>query len=113
MQDNDRYRLGHMVEFCQKLILLRSASSEENLEDDWVKMLAVTQLFEMLGEAAKNISSEFRSLHPEVPWRGIITMRNRLIHGYDDIDYDLIWEALEDEVPLLLEQVQELLQTLP
>ncbi len=107
MRDNDHYRIGHMIEFCEKLAELSHSISEEILEDDWVYTFAVMQLYEMLGEAATKVGDELKIKYPEIPWRDIIDLRNRLIHGYDDTEYHLLWLAMENDVPPLLEQLYQ------
>jgi uncharacterized protein with HEPN domain len=109
-QDNDRYRIGHMIEFCEKLAELANTISEEILEDDWVYTFAVMQLYEMLGEAASKVSNELKMKYPEIPWRDITDLRNRLIHGYDDTEHHLLWLAMENDVPPLLEQLYQVQQ---
>ncbi len=94
-----------MIEFCEKLAELTNSISEEVLEDDWVTMYAVMQLYEMLGEAASRISDELKRTYPEMPWREATDLRNRLIHGYDDIEYHLLWLAMENDIPPFLEQL--------
>jgi uncharacterized protein with HEPN domain len=107
-RDNDLYRVNHMVRFCEQLTQLRSEISEEDLESDWVTMLAIMRLFETLGEAASKVSTDTKAMHSEIPWNDVKAMRNRLIHGYDDIEYELVWLALEQDVPELLMQLHAL-----
>jgi uncharacterized protein with HEPN domain len=64
---------------------------------------------EIIGEAASKVSEETRSVTPNLPWRAIIGMRNRLIHAYFDIDADILWVAATVEVPDLLKQLRVLL----
>jgi uncharacterized protein with HEPN domain len=94
-----------MIEFCEKLAELANSISEEILEDDWVYTFAVMQLYEMLGEAASKVSNELKIKYYEIPWRDITDLRNRLIHGYDDTEHHLLWLAMENDVPPLLEQL--------
>jgi uncharacterized protein with HEPN domain len=63
---------------------------------------AVIRQLEVIGEAAKRLSPEFRSAHSHVPWRQVAGMRDRLIHGYDDIDLITVWEAAIRDVPHLV-----------
>ena len=107
-RDNDLYRIGHMIRFCEQILEITSGITENDLEDDWMRMLALTRLFETLGEASTWVSDETRSSHHDIAWNGARRMRNRLIHGYDDIEYELVWKAIEEDIPLLLQQLQAL-----
>jgi uncharacterized protein with HEPN domain len=63
---------------------------------------------ELIGEAATRVPDDVRSAHPEIPWRMIVAMRNRLIHGYLGIDDDTLWSIIRDEVPVLHDQLRAL-----
>jgi uncharacterized protein with HEPN domain len=90
--------LNHANEATDLLGLL----SREALRDDRTRQLALTRLVEIVGEAANRVSYATRQAHPEIPWRQIINMRNRLIHGYDVIDYDLLWDTVTTDLPPLV-----------
>jgi uncharacterized protein with HEPN domain len=62
----------------------------------------VIRCIEIIGEAASRLSKEFRKAHPDVPWQYMIGMRNRIIHGYFDIDPDLVWKTASQELPALV-----------
>jgi uncharacterized protein with HEPN domain len=64
----------------------------------------------VIGEAASKISLDLRKAHPDIPWQKIIGMRNRLIHVYFDIDYDIIWQTLKENLPPVIEQIQAILK---
>ncbi len=74
---------------------------------------AVERQFEILGEAARRLSDEFRQAHPEIDWRKIIGLRNILIHRYDEIRQQTIWTTVISELELLLAQLEILLSSLP
>ena len=65
----------------------------------------------VLGEAARRLSPETRAAHPDVPWREIIGMRNRLIHGYAAVDRDIIWTVVTEDLPSLIASLQSSLDT--
>jgi uncharacterized protein with HEPN domain len=79
---------------------------------DWQKRAAFERVMEVLGEAAKRLPPELTSRHTAVDWRGIAGMRDRVSHGYDAIDYDLLWQAVETRVPGLIETVEQMLKEL-
>ena len=64
-----------------------------------VLQLALTRLMEIVGEAANRVSQSTRQANPKIPWPRIIGMRNRLIHGYDVIDFDLLWDTVTNDLP--------------
>ena len=67
---------------------------------------AVLHQLLVLGEAVKRLSEAFRARHPAIPWRLMAGMRDQLIHGYDFVDYDEVWKAVQDDIPLLREQIE-------
>jgi uncharacterized protein with HEPN domain len=62
-----------------------------------------------MGEATKNLSGSLRQKHPQIPWRDLAGVRDKLIHGYFIIDYDIVWNIIQRELPALLPQIEELL----
>jgi len=73
-----------------------------------MRQYAVTRCIEIIGEAARGISEEFRTEHPEISWKNMIGMRSRLIHNYDEIDLDVVWDVLQHDIPKLITQVEPL-----
>ncbi len=74
---------------------------------DRVLSLALVRLLEIVGEAARRVSDETREAHPEVPWSQIVGLRNRLIHGYDSVDLEILWRILSDDLPRLIEALED------
>jgi uncharacterized protein with HEPN domain len=90
--------LGH----AREALTLTQAKARTDLDSDRVLSLALVRLLEIVGEAAGRISEQERALHPEIPWLQIIGLRNRLIHGYDAVDYDILWKIITDDLPALV-----------
>ena len=65
----------------------------------------------MLGEAANRVPEEVRAQHPDLPWLQMIAARNRLIHGYDSVDFDIIWAIIKDDLPILIIRLEDILKT--
>jgi len=63
----------------------------------------------IIGEAASRLSAEFLAAQPHIPWRQIIGMRHRLIHGYDQVDWERVWAVVQNDVPSLLSNLEPLL----
>ncbi len=81
----------------------------EDLGTDRQFCLALTHLVEIVGEAATHISPDGRNQWPAVPWRGVIGLRNRLIHGYDAVDLDILWTIVQDDLPPLIAELRRIL----
>jgi len=82
---------------------------EEFLEDKLTQNGVVREL-EIIGEATKNLSSDFREKRKDIPWKDIAGMRDKLIHGYMMVDLDTIWKVVRDDLPKLKEQIAGLLK---
>lgn len=82
--------------------------SYEEFASDIKTQAAVIREFEIIGEAAGRVSDEFQQRHPEVPWGGAVSMRNRMIHGYDSIDLRIVWEVLHKDISGLITVIMPL-----
>jgi uncharacterized protein with HEPN domain len=82
------------------------------MEDDKTQSAIVFQLM-IIGEAVKRLSQEFRTLHPETPWQLMAGMRDKLIHNYDDIDWEEVWKTSTTDIPVLLAQLNPLIPQPP
>ncbi len=94
------------------LAFVEGFSRYEFLADVKTQSAIIHQLL-ILGEATKRLSDDFKALHPEIPWRYISGMRDHLVHGYDTIDLEEVWNVLEHDLPDLLSQIKLLLPKPP
>ena len=104
--DRDGVRLLHMLEHSREAIQFVSGRTRQDLDTDRVLSLALVRLLEIVGEAAAGISADARSKRPGIPWAEIVGLRNRLIHGYDSVDLDVIWSIVEQDLPALVRELE-------
>jgi uncharacterized protein with HEPN domain len=91
--------LHQMLDHAREALILSKGKSPAELIDDRVLSLAIVRLMEIVGEAANRVPREEQSEHTEIPWAQVIALRNRLIHGYDAIDYEILWHILNHDLP--------------
>ncbi len=101
-RDRDRVRLLHMLDHAREATRLVEGRTRPDLDADRVLSLALVRLLEIVGEAAANVSPEARTRHPAIPWSEVVGLRNRLIHGYDSVDLDILWRIVESDLPVLV-----------
>lgn len=92
---------------------LQSICADKTLEmllADWQATAALERFIEIVGEGVKRLPVELRARHPSVPWKEIAGTRDRLSHGYDDVDYQVLWDAVQKDVPALLGTVEQMLR---
>ena len=104
----DDATLLDLVHHARLLIDILDGFDRALFLDDVRTQLAVTRLFEILGEAVKRPSPAFREQYPEAPWWRISGMRDVLIHSYDRVDLNRVWDAAIDEIPNLLKVIEPL-----
>jgi uncharacterized protein with HEPN domain len=107
--ERDPASILDIVLACRRLRRFVAGRTREDLDRDDLLLYAVLHATALIGEAASRLSLEFRQDHPGVPWRDIIGTRNRIIHGYDTVKTDIIWDIAAAKAQLLLEQLEPLL----
>ena len=98
----------HMLDHAREAVDMTRGRTRADLERDRMLNLALVRLVEVIGEAASRIPEEFRSRYPEVPWHLTVGIRNRLIHGYDSVNFDILWTIIQEDLPPLIEQLQRI-----
>jgi uncharacterized protein with HEPN domain len=111
--DRDPASILDIVLACRRLTRFVGGRIREDLDRDEILQYAVLYVIAVIGEAATRLSPEFRQDHPEIPWREIIITRNRIIHGYDKVKLDIIWDIATTNAGLLLERLEPLLPPAP
>ncbi len=97
-----------MITCAAKVLSFTEGMDQTGFLSDVRTYDATLRNLELLGEAANHIPAEFRTRYPEIPWRSIIGTRNRLIHGYLQIDDDLVWSIIQDDIPVLIPALRRL-----
>ena len=105
---DDRVSLRQMLVHAREAHALVQGKGRSDLDRERVLVLALLQLLQILGEAAGRISPAYCAAHPSVQWAQIVSLRNRLIHGYDAIDLDIVWSILSTDLPPLIVQLEQL-----
>ena len=108
-RDKDIVRLRHMLDAAHKAIEFAQGRSRADLDTDEMLNLALIRLLEVIGEAAKRVSSDCRKSYPEIPWKQIAGTRDRLIHGYFDVDMDIVWEIVTVDLPSLVVELEQII----
>ena len=109
---DDFTRLKHSTDAAEKAVRFMRGKKRHDLDSDELLKLALIQLVQIMGVAAGTVSDSLKQAHPEIPWQDMKDARNRLIHGYDDIDLDVVWTTVTKELPPLPKQIQGVLKTL-
>ena len=109
---NDAVYLHHILDAINRIQgYIAGVSYDQFLQDSLLQDGVVRQL-EIIGEAAKNVSSAFRDTYPELPWRQMTGIRNKLIHNYFEIDLFIVWDTVQSDLPPLKQQVEHILKVL-
>jgi uncharacterized protein with HEPN domain len=102
MRQDDAIRLRHMLDAAREVIAFARGRSRADLSSDRMLVLALVKDIEIIGEAAYQISEITRKSLPDIPWDDIIGMRHRLVHAYFDINLDILWQTVQQDIPGLI-----------
>lgn len=113
MDNRDETRLRHMLDAARRAIAFTQGRERIDLDTDEMLALALVRLVEILGEAAKNVSQDLRDQSPDIPWRQMAGTRDRLTHAYFEVNLDIIWDIVNNDLPPLVGKLEELLNSGP
>lgn len=99
---DDETRFLHMLESSRDALNFIEGKNQSNFSHDRILVLALIKCIEIVGEAAARVSPEGREYLPGIPWADVVGMRNRLIHGYYDVDFNQVWLTVTEDLPLLV-----------
>lgn len=103
--------LKDILAACRKIRTIVATTSEDAFLKDEVLPAAVLHHLTVIGEAISRLPVELRERHPAVPWRQIVAVRNRIVHAYFELDWQILWDAATGDIPELRRQVLDILTT--
>ncbi len=101
----------HMLDAAGEAVEMAAGRSRGDLDTNRMLNLAIVRLLEIVGEAATRVPEEFRARFPDIPWRDVSDLRNRPIHGYDNLDFDVLWAIVHDDLPQLIGRLRAIVET--
>lgn len=104
----DKVYLQHILDEIDFMINKSNNLSYESFIESELYTRAFSRSIEIIGEAAKNLSKDFKEKHPEIDWRKIAGMRDKLIHHYFKIDYEILWDVIKHKLPLIKNQISNI-----
>jgi uncharacterized protein with HEPN domain len=113
MNKRDEILLRDMLDYAHKATSFLGDVSRDVLESNEVLILALVKAIEIIGEAASRISLETRAALPQVPWKAITGMRNRIVHDYRNIDSRIVWDTVTDDLPALIVELERIVASTP
>ena len=109
MRKEDTVYLKHILESIRKIEnYVKGLEKGEFMKNSLVQDAVIRNL-EIIGEAAKNVSEDFKNKHKNIPWREIARMRDKLIHAYFGVDLNITWEVIKRDLPKLKKQINKIL----
>ena len=102
--------LRHIYDECTFLQTKYNENTFESFNNDRVLMYAVCRSLEIIGEATKNVSDELRIKYPLVEWKKMAGIRDKIIHDYLGVDYEVVWKTIEDKIPSLQEWMEIIIE---
>jgi uncharacterized protein with HEPN domain len=101
-------RVQHMIDSATDAVAFAHGKHRKSLATDRQLVLALMKSIEIIGEAASQVTEEYQRQHAHVPWAILIATRHRLIHGYFDVDLDVVWNTVTQDLPVLLQQLRRI-----
>lgn len=110
--NNDRTRLNHIIDSASEAMGYVYGIDRASFDGNRLLQHGIVRCVEIVGEASARLSKQTRDANPQVPWVDIIGMRNRIVHAYFDIDIELVWKTVTEDLPELLPTIVAILKNL-
>lgn len=110
MSFEPRDYLSHILAEAEYLLATSEGLTSTDFDTDETLQRAFVRSLEIIGEAAKKVPDSFRADHPEIEWRAMAGMRDRLIHDYFGVDYEIVWDVVQNHIPELRRQIAMILE---
>jgi uncharacterized protein with HEPN domain len=108
-EHDDRLPMHQMLEHAREAVEMIRGQTRAELSENRMLQLALVHLVQVVGEAASRVSREGQTMYPEIPWAEAITTRHRVVHGYDRIDYGVVWDTIAEDFPPLVAALERAL----
>ena len=102
--------LKQILSHAREAVSICENKSRFDLDHDRLLNLALTRLIEIIGEAANRVPETIQQTYPDLPWLQMIGARNRLIHGYDSVDFDILWTIVKRDLPPVIERLEQIIE---
>jgi len=109
-QHDPTVRLRHMLDHAREAVDLADGLERAQLDDDRRLELALTHLVQIIGEAAARVAPEIRARHPDIAWEDIVGTRHRMVHDYENVDLNILWRIVKEELPPLIEALERVIR---
>jgi uncharacterized protein with HEPN domain len=106
---NDKLYIYDIAECCKRIEQYISEINEDEFQENYLVQDAVVRNIEIIGEAAKNLSEDIRKNNPQVEWRDIMRMRDKIAHQYFRVDLETVWRTAAEDIPKLKPEIQKIL----
>ena len=102
--------LRHILDEIEYLLKESKDLNKENFIQNQTLMRAFVRSIEIIGEASKKIPEDIKQIYTDIEWKAIAGMRDRLIHDYFGVDYDIVWDIVTNKIPVLKQEIEKIIQ---
>ncbi|UBF27150.1 DUF86 domain-containing protein [Kovacikia minuta CCNUW1] len=110
-QRDDQVYVGHRLDTANNAIGFVQGLTREDFDNNELLRLSLTHLLQVIGEAARRVSPDFRLAYPQIDWKVIVGMRSKVVHDYLNVDEDIVWDSVTNELPTLMAELEKILNS--